>query len=172
MFQNINENTIDLDSKNENKKSTNKLNIFSNVFTKDNIVLYIVSFMLSFVGLNGEFSIFSISMLGACFASSIPALGIVLASLIGNFIKFGVGGVLGYFLTALVMLISLFIIKPRYNEQERNEKIKVGKNVFISVLVIQAVKCVMSGLTIYDILSTITLAMIALVFYKIFVKTC
>ena len=34
MFQNINENTIDLDSKNENKKSTNKLNIFSNVFTK------------------------------------------------------------------------------------------------------------------------------------------
>ena len=118
MFQNINENTIDLDSKNENKKSTNKLNIFSNVFTKDNIVLYIVSFMLSFVGLNDEFSIFSISMLGACFASSIPALGIVLASLIGNFIKFGVGGVLGYFLTALVMLISLFIIKPRYNEQE------------------------------------------------------
>ncbi|HCF35244.1 MAG TPA: hypothetical protein DER15_08080 [Clostridiales bacterium] len=171
MFQNINENTIDLDSKNENKKSTNKLNIFSNVFTKDNIVLYIVSFMLSFVGLNGEFSIFSISMLGACFASSIPALGIVLASLIGNFIKFGVGGVLGYFLTALVMLISLFIIKPRYNEQERNEKIKVGKNVFISVLVIQAVKCVMSGFTIYDILSTITLAMIALVFYKIFVNS-
>lgn len=53
--------------------------------------------MLSFVGLNDEFSIFSISMLGACFASSIPALGIVLASLIGNFIKFGVGGVLGYF---------------------------------------------------------------------------
>ena len=171
MFQNINENTIDLDSKNENKKSTNKLNIFSNVFTKDNIVLYIVSFMLSFVGLNGEFSIFSISMLGACFASSIPALGIVLASLIGNFIKFGVGGVLGYFLTALVMLISLFIIKPRYNEQERNEKIKVGKNVFISVLVIQAVKCIMSGFTIYDILSTITLAMIALVFYKIFVNS-
>ena len=29
MFQNINEDTIDLDSKNENKKSTNKLNIFS-----------------------------------------------------------------------------------------------------------------------------------------------
>ena len=51
MFQNINEDTIDLDSKNENKKSTNELNIFSNVFTKDNIVLYIVSFMLSFVGL-------------------------------------------------------------------------------------------------------------------------
>lgn len=171
MFQNINEDTIDIDSKNDTRKSTNKLNIFSNIFTKDNIVLYLVSFMLSFVGLNGEFSIFSISMLGACFSASIPALGIVLVSLVGNFIKFGTGGVLGYFLTALVMSISLFIIKPRYNEQERNEKIKVGKNVFISVLIIQGIKCAMSGCTIYDILSTITIAMIALVFYKIFINS-
>lgn len=170
MFQNINENTIDLDSKNTNN-NTNKVNIFSNVFTKDNIVLYLVSFMLSFVGLNGEFSIFSISMLGACFASSVPALGIVLVSLLGNFIKFGTGGLLGYFLTALMMIVSLFIIKPRYNEQERNEKIKIGKNIFISVLLIQVVKFAISGFTIYDILSSITLAMIALVFYKIFVNS-
>lgn len=170
MFQNINEDTIDLDSKNTNN-NTNKVNIFSNVFTKDNIVLYLVSFMLSFVGLNGEFSIFSISMLGACFASSVPALGIVLVSLLGNFIKFGTGGLLGYFLTALMMIVSLFIIKPRYNEQERNEKIKIGKNIFISVLLIQVIKFAISGFTIYDILSSITLAMIALVFYKIFVNS-
>ncbi|MGN1297246.1 MAG: SpoIIE family protein phosphatase [Clostridia bacterium] len=170
MFQNINEDTIDLDSKNTSN-NTNKVNIFSNVFTKDNIVLYLVSFMLSFVGLNGEFSIFSISMLGACFASSVPALGIVLVSLLGNFIKFGTGGLLGYFLTALMMIVSLFIIKPRYNEQERNEKIKIGKNIFISVLLIQVVKFAISGFTIYDILSSITLAMIALVFYKIFVNS-
>ena len=171
MFQNINEDTIDFDSENETRKDINKVNIFSNVFTKDNIVLYLVSFMLSFVGLNGEFSIFSISMLGACFASSIPALGIVLVSLLGNFIKFGTGGLLGYFLTALVMIVSLFIIKPRYNEQERNEKIKIGKNIFISVLLIQIVKFAISGFTIYDILSSITLAMIAVVFYKIFVNS-
>lgn len=170
MFQNINEDTIDLDSKNTSN-NTNKVNIFSNVFTKDNIVLYLVSFMLSFVGLNGEFSIFSISMLGACFASSVPALGIVLVSLLGNFIKFGTGGLLGYFLTALMMIVSLFIIKPRYNEQERNEKIKIGKNIFISVLLIQVIKFAISGFTIYDILSSITLAMIALVFYKIFVNS-
>ena len=42
MFQNINEDTIDLDSKNENKKSTNELNIFSNVFTKDNSFIYAI----------------------------------------------------------------------------------------------------------------------------------
>ena len=170
MFQNINEETIDFDSKNT-RSDKEKVNILSNVFTKNNIALYLVSFMLSFISLGGEFSIFSLSMLGACFACSVPVLGIIVISLIGNFIKFGVGGLLGYFLTSLVMTATLFIIKPRYNEQERNEKIKVGKNVFISILLIQIVKFAISGFTLYDILSTITLAMIALVFYKIFVNS-
>lgn len=170
MFQNINEDTINLDSENtrDNKK---RVNIFTNVFAKKNIPIYLVSFMLSFVGLGGEFSIFSISILGACFASSIPVLGIIVFSLLGNFIKFGVDGLLGYFITSLVMIISLFLIKPRYNEKERNEKIKVGKNVFISIIVIQLIKIMMSTVTIYDTLSAVTLAMIALVFYKIFVNS-
>ena len=56
MFQN--ENVIE--------KHNDKLNVFSNVFALKNIVLYGISFMLSMVGIGGEFSIFSISMLGAC----------------------------------------------------------------------------------------------------------
>lgn len=159
MFQNIIE------------KENHKLNIFSDVFAIKNVVLYIISFLLSMVGLGGEFSIFSISMLGACFASSIPALGIILVSLLGNIVKYGVGGALGYFLTALVLVVNIFIWKPIYNEKERNERIKMGKNVFLSVLIIQMIKLAMSGFTIYDILSGITLSIIGLVFYKIFVNS-
>ena len=172
MFQNLSEDTIDLNSKSEVKNDQkNKFNILGNVFAKDNIVIYLVAFMLSFVSLGEEFSIFSISLLGACLAFSIPALGIVVISLFGNFIKFGAGGAVEYLLTAIVMIASLFIIKPRYNEQERNEKIKIGKNVFISMLIIGIVKIFMSVFTLYDVLSVITLSIIALVFYKIFVNS-
>ena len=169
MFQNINEDTININNENtrDNKQG---VNIFANVFAKNNIVLYVVSFMLSMVGLTGEFSIFSVSMLGACFASSVPALGIVFVSLIGNLIKYGVGGALGYFLTALIMVVTLFLIKPVYNEQERNEKIKIGKNVFISTLLLQIIKLAISTFTIYDMLSGVAVSIIALVFYKIFVN--
>ena len=170
MFQNINQNTINVNTKNI-KEQEGGLNIFSNVFAKKYILLYIITFMLSLVGLNGEFSVFSISMLGACFASSVPALGVVLISLLGNGIKYGVGGALGYFLTALVLVVTLFIIKPIYNEKERNEKIKIGKNIFIATILIQIIKFAISGFTIYDILSGITISIIALVFYKIFVNS-
>lgn len=158
MFQNIME-------------KENKVNIFSNVFSKENIIIYIISFMLSMVGLGGEFSVFSISILAASFASSIPALGIILVSLIGNGIKYGVGGTLGYFLTTLVLLATLFIVKPIYNEKERNEKIKIGKNVFLSILIIQIIKLAMSSFTVYDVLFGITMAIIGVVFYKIFVNS-
>lgn len=152
------------------EKQNNKVNIFSNVLSAKNIVIYIISFMLSMVGLGGEFSVFSISMLGACFASSVPALGVILVSLIGNLIKYGVGGALGYFLTMLVLLATLFLAKPMYNEKERNEKIKIGKHILISILIIQIVKLAMAGFTLYDVLAGITTAIIGVVFYKIFVN--
>ena len=172
MFQNLSEDTIDLKSQDTmGNEEKNRVNIFANVFRKENIAIYIVAFMLSFVSLGGEFSIFSISLLGACLAFSIPALGIIIVSLIGNLIKFGVGGGLEYLLTSLVLIATLFIVKPRYNEQERNEKIKIGKNVFIASLLIGIIKIFMTTVTLYDILSTITLSIIALVFYKIFVNS-
>lgn len=170
MFQNINEDTIEIDGKNT-REAKHKINLFSKVFTKENIAIYLVSFMLSLVSLNGEFSIFSISMLGACFASSVPLLGVIIVSIVGNAIKFGIGGALGYFLTALVVIASFFIIKPYYNEKERNEKIKIGKNIFISTILVQVVQFAMSTFTLYDVLSAITVSIIALVFYKIFVNS-
>ena len=170
MFQNVSQDTININN-NDERNGNSRVNIFSNVFAKNNIVLYIVSFMLSMVGIGGEFSIFSVSMLGACCASSIPLLGIIVVSLIGNLIKYGVGGALGYFLTALVMIVTLFMFKPIYNEKERNEKIKIGKNVFIATFIIQLVKIFMAQFTIYDAIFSITISIIALVFYKIFVNS-
>ena len=164
MFQNINEYTIQ-----DRKKET--VSKWSEVIKRNNIIMYILSFMLSLVGIGGDFSLFSISILGACFSSSIPLLGVTVVSLIGNVIKFGVGGGLEYFLTSLVFFISLFIIKPKYNEEERNENIKVGKNIFIAVFAIQIIKALFSTFTFYDILLSITYTIITIAFYKIFANS-
>ena len=169
MFQNMDGNAINVNE--EKKEVRSGVNIFSNVFTKKNILIYIVSLLVSLVSIGWDFSVFSISLLGACLGSSVPVLGIVLISLVGNGIKFGVGGALEYFLTTLVLVVSLFIFKPRYNENERNEKIRIGKNIFLATIIIQIAKYAISGFTLYDILSGITVSIIAMVFYKIFVNS-
>lgn len=163
MYQNIIQ-----DEKEENKS----VGVFSNVFSLKNVGIYIISFLLSMVDLGGAFSIFSISILGASFASSVPALGVLAVSLIGSTIKFGINGLIEYFLTSMVLVIILSVIKPIYNENEKNEKIKIGKHVFVAILLMQIFKLLMaSNFTIYDVLSGITISIIGLVFYKIFVNS-
>lgn len=171
MFQNINENTIDTNNYDENKSGRRKIDIFTNVLEIKNIPIYILSLMVSMVGITGDISPFSISILGACMANSIPLLGVVLFSIIGNAIKFGISGSLGYILTTLVLMVSLFLMRPKYNEDEKNEKVKLAKNIFFASLIIQIARVGMSGFTLYDVLSSISFAMITVVFYKIFVNS-
>ena len=168
MFQNLGEQTIgNVTPRMKNKKIT----MFANIFTKQYIILYVISFMTSMVGLTGDVSPFSLSMLAVCFSNSIPLLGIVIISLVGNLVRFGVEGALSYLLTVLVMIVTLFILKPKYNEEKRNEKIQVGKNIFIATLIVQFAKTFMSTFTIYDVLVNIIFAIIVYVFYKIFVNS-
>ena len=171
MFQNINESTIDSRNYEETKKEKRKIDLLSNVFELKNIPIYIISLMISMVGITGEFSPFSISILGACIVNSVPLLGVVLFAIIGSSIRFGVSGALTYILTALVLILSMFVVKPRCNDEEKNEKIILAKNIFISTLIIQLAKVGISGFTLYDILSIISFSIITVVFYKIFVNS-
>lgn len=171
MFQNINESTIDAKNYKESNGEKRKIDILSNIFSIKNIPIYVISFMISMVGINDGLSPFSISLLGACLANSVPILGVVLAGIIGSIVKVGISGALTYILTALVMIVSMFIIKPRCNDEERNENIKLAKNVFISTIIIQLAKIGITGFTIYDVLSIIAFSIIAVVFYKIFVNS-
>lgn len=168
MFQNINESTMDTGGYKREKK---RINVFSNVFSFRYLPIYLVSFMISMVGIGGEVSPFSISMIGACLSNSVPVLGIMLVSVVGNAIRAGVGGALGYLLTALVLIASIFILRPKYLEEEKNEKIGLAKNLFVASLLVQIARVGMSGFTVYDILSSVSFAIIAVVFYKIFVNS-
>ena len=169
MFQNIREEYIENTQKETRKNK--KINIFSNVFSIQHIPLYIISFMISMVGIGGQVSPFSISMMAACMGNSIPILGIIITGVIGNIISFGLEGGLSYLLISLVLVATVFLVKPIYQGEEKNEKIRLAKHVFVSTIIIQLAKIGLGGFTIYDILSIISFSMIAVVFYKIFVNS-
>lgn len=169
MFQNI-EGVVE-DTPNYSKQKIKKLSMLANVFELRNIAIYVISLMVSMVGMGGTISPFAVSIFAACFSNQIPLLGVVVVSLIGTGISFGIEGLLTYMLTALVMIATFFIIKPRYNLEDRNEKLKVAKHVFIASLIVQLAKMMMAGFTIYDFLASFSFSAIAVVFYKIFVNS-
>ena len=169
MFQNIE--GVAEERTNYSKIKVRKFGMLANVFELRNIAIYIVSLMVSMVGMGNAISPFAVSIFAACFATQIPLLGVVVVSLIGTGIRFGIEGLLTYMLTALVMIATFFIIKPKYNLDERNEKLKVAKHVFIASIIVQLAKMFMAGFTIYDFLVSFTFSIISVVFYKIFVNS-
>ena len=164
MFQNIME-TDNIDTKEEVKK---QVNILSNIISKKYILLYIVTVMLSSIGIGQGVSPFSIAIVTATIANEIPVIGVIVMALIGNVIGYGMGSVPSFLITMLLFFASFLTKQPKYNEESRNEKIKLARRVFFATLIVNLFKSVVSGLLLYDLFVSISIAIITVVFYKIF----
>ena len=117
MFQNI-----QAETNNYTKEETvAKRNILTNVISRKYILLYIITFLVSTIGMGQAVSPFSLAMLVAVIANEIPIIAMLVVGLIGNIVGCGVGSILPYILTMLVFFASFFAISPKYNDESRNE---------------------------------------------------
>ena len=145
--------------------------MLKNLMNIKNIIIYIIAFMISTIGMGQEVSPFSIAIVAASLASGIPAIMVVVAGLIGNIIGVGSIGALSYILIILMLLISICIKPPKENDQYKNEQIQISGHVFVSILLVMIAKLILTRFTIGDMLLHITLAVFSVVFYKIFVNS-
>lgn len=172
MFQNISkdytEEQEEIEDVKLNKKQTIK-EILKKVFTKKNIILYIVSIMVSLVGFgeNNEIAPFGIAILVAVLSNCIPIGILCILVLIGNYISFGAQSSLNLILTMLVLVLSITIKSPKYQE-EHNEKRKLGVRLFFASFIVQALSLFFKELVIYDVLIALMHSITAYIFYKIF----
>lgn len=177
MFQNISK---DFDA-NQNEfedvkidKITNLKSIIKANIKSQNLLLYVVSFMLSLVDGNVgmDYSIFALAIFAAASSNGIPVGVLYVITMIGTMIKFQTPGVLSYVLTSFIFIVLILIFKPRkILEEFQNEKQKLGKFVFIAAFLGQAIKIIFKQFIIYDLLISISLGFIGYIFYKIFSKS-
>ena len=152
------------------KQNTGK-EILKNLVNVKNVMIYIIAFMISTIGMGQEVSPFSIAIVAASLAGGIPAIMVVIAGLIGNIIGVGTIGALNYILIILMLLILICIKPPKENDQYKNEQIQISGHVFVSILLVMVAKLILTRFTIGDMLLHITLAIFSVVFYKIFVNS-
>ena len=152
------------------KNNTGK-EILRNLINIKNVMIYIISVMISTIGMGQEVSPLSIAIVGACLAGGVPAIIVVISGLIGNIIGTGIIGALNYILIVLMLLISMCIKPPKENDQYKNENIQISGHIFASILLVMIAKLILTKFTIGDMLLHITLAIFSVVFYKIFVNS-
>ena len=167
MFQNIQEEKQDITK----EETTKKKSILTNAISKKYILLYIITLMVSTISLGQTLSPASLAMVVAVGANEIPIIIVLLLGLIGNIIGCGWSSILSYIITVLIFFTSFFIREPKYNEESRNEKIKLGKRLFIASLIVGIIKAIISGFLLYDIFVAIVMSMLTFILYKIFVNS-
>lgn len=164
MFQNLAEN-LTQKYKNIYLNSKNKLLLVQN------IIIYVIAFLVSMMSVKNTVTPFALAIFVASCNSSVPAGMVLIATILGNLIGFGMSSTLSYILNVLVFIVSILIFKPIIQD-DRNEMTKLGKNLIISTTFVQVVKCLNANqLYVYDILLSISSVVLTYVFYKIFVNS-
>ena len=174
MFQNISKQEEEVfDEDVELNKENRVKGILKENLSIQNCIIYILAFMVSLVG--GQDSMFTsiapfgFAIIAASIGARIPALLVCLVTLIGTTIKFGGNGLLFYILTLLIFLAFVLIKRPK-EEEERNEKIKVGIQMSLAVFIVQTVKMLFNGFLVYDLAYNIMLSLVTYILYKVFVN--
>ena len=144
MFQNISKDTTEEEIKVSDNSSIKK--IIKSFIKGQSVLLCIFSFMLSCIdGIGLNYSLFAYAIFAATISNGIPAGAIYIITFIGTLIKFGTAGVLSYVFTSAIFIVLILTFKPKKLLLEyESEKIKLGKYVFVSVFLGQAVRIIVS----------------------------
>ncbi len=159
----------------ENKEAEiNYKEIVKKLFTVPNIIIYIMTILISTVSFGSSTDIliapFGIALVAAAISAGMPIAMVYISSIIGTAIKFSGKGILFYLITSAVFIAIYLIKKPERNENE-TEQVKLGKYLLISIIAVSAVKMIFSKIYVYDVLVALILAISAYIFYKIFVNS-
>lgn len=173
MFQNISEQeTINNnDEQIESKKKFSIKQLLKNMLTIPNIIIYVVSFMISTVSILDGMAVFAIAIFAAACSNGMVAGLVYVSTLAGTFVGLGKEAFLNYLLTSLFFMVLMLLVKPRIQEETKNEKMLLGKHLIFAVICLQAINLFTGTYLIADLLITIMQAILTYIFYKIFVNS-
>ncbi|MBO5479108.1 MAG: SpoIIE family protein phosphatase [Clostridia bacterium] len=172
MFQNIQGQASFGDEYEETDYKENKIKRFlKTAITPQKILIYIASFMLSTIECASGVAPFAIAIFAACFSNRVPVLIVYVLTLLGSFIGLGGSSTLMYLLTSLVFIVMTLIFKPKEGLEYENERLKLGKYVFISAFLVQVSKIFFGNFMVYDLLMSAMVAISSYIFYKIFANS-
>lgn len=167
MFQNI----ADMNAARKEKTATSNVQQrLKEIFRYQNIIIYILTLLMSTLSIKGEIVPFGLAMLAACVGEGVPLIMVFIMAIIGTCIGSGTAGVGNFLVTSIVYFLLVLLFRVKIAVDDRNEEVKTGGKLFTSCLIVSIIKSFIGIFLIYDVFMAIISASIVYVFYKIFVN--
>ena len=169
MFQNIAEGNIQNDK--EKVKLNNKiLLICKELFKFQNIVIYIITLLISMISIKDAYIPLGLTMVAACLGSTVPIFLVYIMALIGTGIGLGNTALIDFFWISVLYFVFIALFKPKVCTEERNEVYKTGSRLFWAYMISSIIKNWTSDIWLVELFFAAVNAGIMYVFYKIFVN--
>ena len=167
MFQNIAEETV----QGENNKMNSKfLKICKELLKFQNIVIYILTFLISMISVTDIYIPLGMAMVAACLGSTVPIFLVYISSLIGTGVALGSQQLSNVFWISVVYFLLITMFKPKVCVEDRNEIYKTGSRLFWSYVLCSIVRAWGNDVFVIDLFYAGIAGGILYVFYKIFVN--
>ncbi len=167
MFQNV------ADAGSNKEKSCTSSNVsyrLKEIFKYQNVIIYILTFLMSTLSVKGQFAPFGLAMMAACVGESVPLIGVFIAAIIGTFLGNGLASLGCFILTSIIYFVIVLVFKTKIAVEDRNELVKTGGQLWFASFAVSVLQSVVSVLTLYDIFMALIISAMTYVFYKIFVN--
>lgn len=168
MFQNI----ADMGSEQEsiNNKTNDIKYRLKEIFKYQNVIIYILTLLLSTLTIKNQIMPFGLAMVAACIGETVPIIGVFLMALIGTAISMQKSAVSNFIVTSIIYFILVLFFKAKVAVEERNEVVKTGGKLFAACMIVSIIKCFTGIFLLYDVFMSIISSSIVYVFYKLFVN--
>ena len=167
MFQNVAEETM----QNENSKRNMKiLLILKELFKPQNVIAYVLTFLVSMINIKGAYIPLGLAMVAAALGSTVPAAIIYICGLVSTGLTFGTSNLSNFFWISIAYYILLALFKPKVCVDERNEVYKTGSRLFFAYVFVSLFNNWTSNIWIVDLIYSCLYGGVLYVFYKVFVN--
>ena len=154
----------------------NYIEILKRLFSVQNILVYIVAFLISMCGLRGVpspeslIAPFGLAFLFASVSSGVPIILVTAFALVGTAVGFGGTETLITASISVITLLAIAIKKPD-KDLEASEQMKLGGYLIFSSTIVKVLELIITGFTIEKFLIGFGYVAICFIAYKVFANT-
>ena len=169
MFQNV----ADMENHNEEVREESSSNVIyrlKEIFKYQNVIIYILTFLVSTLSIKENIAPFGLAMVAGCVGETVPIIGVFIMALIGTCVGNGLASLQNFVFTSIIYFVLVLLFRAKVAVEERNEIIKTGGKLFFASFIVSIIKSFVGVFLIYDVFMGIISSSILYVFYKIFVN--
>ena len=140
------------------------------IFKYQNVIIYVLTFLMSTLSIKGQIVPFGLAMMAACVGESVPLIGVFISAILGTCIGNGAASLGNFIFVSIVYFALVLFFKEKVAVEERNEIVKTGGKLFAACFIVSLIKSFIGVFLLYDVFMGAISASIVYVFYKIFVN--